>query len=292
MRRPPSVAALSGCGFRLSLFRGGRRSSGGGGLDRDLVLDPLHGDPRAVLFDRDLRDPGLLHDPDDLPDALGPRLVDVPTEQRLLAARAVADRLQERLCLLSEERQQEQLLLARGEALRVLANVVELERLLDFVVRAGDERDGPLDGRVDLPRWSAETPLEQIAQLVDDRLVAGRRENVDDRLRREDLADRCGNRRRTGLAADHGQLVEDVVEAVGGPVRAEPGVDCRDEARRQLVLGGAHRDPRREGGDRIVADELVDHLRGLPEDADVDSTVHPSALRARWRPLRRRHGAA
>ena len=107
---------------------------------------------------------------------------------------------------------------------------------------------------------------------------------MDDRLRREDLADRCGDRRRAGLAADHDQLVEDVVEAVGGSVRAEPGVDRRDEARRQLVLGGAHRDSRRERGHGIVADELVDHLGGLPEDADVDSTVHAGACeRARGR---------
>ena len=43
------------------------------------------------------------------------------------------------------------------------------------------------------------------------------------------------------------------------------------------MLGGAYRDPRRERGHRIVADELVDHLRRLPEDADVDSTVHSGA---------------
>ena len=189
--RSGAVGRLSGSGFRLRLFRRSRRRRGRGGRDRDLVLRPPDGDPRALLFDRDLRDPGLLHDADDLPDALGPRLVDVPTEQRLLAARAVADRAQERLGLVTEERQQEQLLLARREALRVLANVVELERLLDFLVRAGDERDGTLDGRVDRSRGRSELPLEQIAQLVDDRLVARCRENVDDRLRREDLADRA-----------------------------------------------------------------------------------------------------
>ena len=107
--------------------------------------------------------------------------------------------------------------------------VVEVDAAPRLVVRAGDERDRPLDGRVDLPRRRAEAALEQVAQLVDDRLVAGRREDVDDRLRGEDLADRRGDRRRSGLVADDGQLVEDVVEAVGA--RRARGAACRSPRR-------------------------------------------------------------
>src|SRR6476659_6944249 len=75
----------------------------------------------AVLFDRDLADPGLLHDAHDLTDALLPQLVDAACGERLVAARALPDRTQERLSLVAEEREQQQLLLTRGEALGLVA---------------------------------------------------------------------------------------------------------------------------------------------------------------------------
>ena len=261
MRIAPSSGGAS------AAARPGRRSAGAGAarrLARDGLLGAPDRDARSLLLDRDLGDPGLLHDPHDLADPLGPRLVDAAAEQRFLAARAVADRAQERLGLVAEEREQEQLLLARGKTLRLVAHVVEVDRSLLRSV-AGDERDGALDRRVDLPGRRAEAALEQVAQLVDDGLVARRREDVDDRLRGEDLADRSRDRRRAGLFADDGELVEDVVEPVGRAVRPQPRVDRGDEAGRQLVLRGPDGDAGRERRHGVFADELVDELGGLPE---------------------------
>ena len=55
-------------------------------------------------------------------------------------------------------------------------------------------------------------------------------------------------------------------------------VERRDEAGREVVLGGAHRDARRERRERLVADVLVDDVRGLPEARDVDPGVAVEAL--------------
>ncbi len=100
---------------------------------------------------------------------------------------------------------------------------------------------------------------------------------MDDRLGREDLTDRRRHGRRPCLLANHGELLEDVVEPVARAVRSEPRVDRRDKARRQLVLRGSDGDVRGERRNRVVADELVDDLRRLPERLDVDAGVHPGA---------------
>ena len=52
---------------------------------------------------------------------------------------------------------------------------------------------------------------------------------------------------------------------MGAQVRVERG----DEARRKVVLGGAHGDPRRERRERLVTDVLVDDVRRLPEARHV-----------------------
>ena len=52
-------------------------------------------------------------------------------------------------------------------------------------------------------------------------------------------------------------------------------VERGDEPGRNLVLGGAHGDPRRERGDGLVADVLVHELRGLPQRGHVDAGVEP-----------------
>ena len=100
---------------------------------------------------------------------------------------------------------------------------------------------------------------------------------MDQRLRGEDLADRRGERRPAGLAPDLLQLVERLEQAVVGRVRAQVRVERRDEAGRQVVLGGAHGDPRRVRRHDLVADVLVDEVGGLPEPRDVDAGVeaHP-----------------
>ena len=108
-----------------------------------------HADAHAVLLDRDLADPGLLDDAHDLADPLGACLVDTARAERLVAARALADRAQERLGLLAEEREQQQLLLrgARASPPRCAAG---RDRSAPVVVRpAAEQLDGALERRVD-----------------------------------------------------------------------------------------------------------------------------------------------
>ena len=64
------------------------------------------------------------------------------------------------------------------------------------------------------------------------------------------------------------------MEPVAGRVRAQVRVERGDEARRQVVLGGAHGDARHERRHRLVADVLVDEVGRLPELVDVDPGVH------------------
>ena len=172
---------------------------------------------------------------------------------------AVADRAQERLGLLAEQRQQQQLLLARGEAFCLVA-----ERRRGRPARPARRRRPATSATARCtvasiwPGGVPKRPCEQVAQLVDDGLVAARREHVDERLRAEDLADRRGERRRAGLARMTRELVEHLVEPVAGAVRAQVRVERRDEPGRQLVLRGADGDSRRERRHRLVADVLVD----------------------------------
>ncbi len=121
----------------------------------------------------------------------------------------------------------------------------------------------------------AEAALHEVAQLVDDRPVPVRAEHVDERLRRDDLADRRGERRRPRLLAHALDLVEHLVEASAGTAGAQLRVDRRDEPDRHLA-------PRRPDGDawqerrhRHVADVLVDEVGGLPEHLEVDAGVVP-----------------
>ena len=89
------------------------------------------------------------------------------------------------------------------------------------------------------------------------------------------------------------QLVEHLVEAVAGGVRAQLGVEQRRRARRAggapaartAIRGGERRD-------RLVADVLVDELRRLPQRVDVDARVEPEARRAPARLPRPRRGAS
>ena len=46
------------------------------------------------------------------------------------------------------------------------------------------------------------------------------------------------------------------------------------------MLGRAHRDPRRERRDRLVADVLVDEVAGLPEGSGVDAGLATQAVSA------------
>src|SRR4029453_11087551 len=173
-----------------------------GRLDRRRLLRSAYGHPRALLLHRDFRDAGFLDDAYDFADPLGARLVDAPAEETVLAARPVANRAQERLRLLAEQGQQQELLLACRETFRLVADVVENDGLVRRRRVPCDQRDCTLPGCVDLARRRSEAPLEQVAKLVDDGLVARRGQDVDDRLRTENLADRSGYRRRAGFAPD------------------------------------------------------------------------------------------
>ena len=133
-------------------------------------------------------------------------------------------------------------------------------------------------------RWSAgsigpgrvaEPAEDQVAELVDDRGVPVRAEDVDERLGGDDLAERRGERRRTGLDANALDLVEHLVEPVAVAAAAKVRVDDRDEPRRQLAPRRAHRDARQERADRHVADVLVDELGRPPDRLDVDAGVVP-----------------
>ena len=110
---------------------------------------------------------------------------------------------------------------------------------------------------------------------------------MDERLGREDLSDRRCEGRRSGFCTDQDQLVEDLVEPVGGAVRAQPRVHRRDEPCGQLVLGRPNRDPRRQRRHGLVADVLVDQLRGLPERVHVDAGVEVEPGQRRGKSLPR-----
>ena len=56
---------------------------------------------------------------------------------------------------------------------------------------------------------------------------------------------------------------------------------------REVVLCGPHGDARRDGGDGLVADALVDHVRGLPQLADLEPRGRGRGPAATPRPTRR-----
>ena len=55
-------------------------------------------------------------------------------------------------------------------------------------------------------------------------------------------------------------------------------VERGDEAGRQVVLGGAHREARRVRRHDLVADVLVDEVGRFPEPVDVDAGVKPHSV--------------
>ena len=112
-------------------------------------------------------------------------------------------------------------------------------------------------------------PCDEIAELVDHRRVAVRRQHVQERLRRDDLPDRRGERRRPHLVAHLRDLVEHLVQAVRRPLSAELLVERADETDGKLLLRGPHRDARCDRRDGLVADVLVDELRSGPEHLQV-----------------------
>ena len=260
-------------------------------------------DAHALVLDLDLPDPGFLDDLDELADALPALGVDVADEERRLARVTLADRLQQRLGLLAEHREQHEILLGRRKALRRLANVVHARRVvLECGRLAREQLDRTPHAGVDLTRRRPVPARDELAELVEHRAVAARRQHVEQRLRPEDQADRRRERRPARLVADPRHLGERVEQAVARRVRAEVEVERRDEARGQVVLGRTDGDARGERRERLVAEMLVDDVGRFPETGDVDAggAVEPlqhlderlpcdSVQRQRERIDRRRH---
>ena len=69
--------------------------------------------------------------------------------------------------------------------------------------------------------------------------------------------------------------------------RAQLRVERRHQPCRQLVLGGAHGDPRRERRHRLVPDVLVDEVGRAPQRLDVHAWVKPEPRERRGHRLSR-----
>src|SRR3954447_24887111 len=153
------------------------------------LLRPPHGDAHSVLLDRDLADAGLLDDPHDLADPLRPRALERRLEL-VAAAAAPADRAHQPPGALAEQPEQQQLLLARREALGLRARLVERRDVQRRRLRVAGEPDGAAHVRIDRSGRRPPLALEQRAHLVDHDRVPRRREDVQQRLGAEDLPDR------------------------------------------------------------------------------------------------------
>ena len=229
-----------------------------------LVRAP-HGDAHALVLDLDLADAALLddlHEIADPPRALGVRVLG---DEGGLPRVARADLPQQLLGIGAEHRDEDELLLACGETLGLFAHVLGGQRLVLDRRHRREQRDRTLDRRVDRLGRLAVPALNERPELVDDAAVAACLEHVQERLAREDLADGRGKRRPPCLGADAADLLEHFLQAVLCAVGAQVDVERRDEARREVVLGRAHGDARRDRRDGLVSDVLVDDVRGLPQ---------------------------
>ena len=97
-------------------------------------------------------------------------------------------------------------------------------------------------------------------------------------LGRENLADRSRERRKPRLGANASDLLENVEQAVGRAMRAKVNLERGDEAGGKVVLRGANGDAGRDRRDRLVPDELVDDVGGLPELVHVEPGGLPDPL--------------
>ena len=273
MRTQP-VAGLDA--RRRPLGRSRRRRDDDG---RGCLVSLADRHPHALVLDLDLADTALLDDLHDLPDALGACRIDVVGDERRRARVARPDRLQQRLGLLAEHCEQDEVLLGRGEVACLIGDVLDGRRaLVGGSRRRAAERHEACHLRIDRARGDAVPTLDQLLELLAHLHVAAREEDVVLRLRGEDLADRRGQRRRARLFSDHPELVERVEQAVARCVDAQVQVERGDERRREVVFGRAYGDPGRGRRDRLVADVLVDDVRGLPEPVDVDARLAPETV--------------
>ena len=172
-RRGDAVATLGDVsGLGVHVRRDGHR-------DRpDRVVCAAHGDAHAVVLDLDLPDAGLLHDLHELADPLPAFRVGVLGDQHGVARVPRPDDLQELLGVGAEHRDQDELLLARREAFRLLAYVLGRHGILDELRARREQRHRALDVRVDRLGRHAVAALHELAELVDDGAVPARLEHV------------------------------------------------------------------------------------------------------------------
>ncbi len=130
-----------------------------------------------------------------------------------------------------------------------------------------------LERRVDRRRRAPEASFDQVAQLVDHGRVTVRGQNVQQRLRSDDLPDRRRERRRADFRADLVELVEYLVEAIACGPSTQLDVEGGDNSDGNLALRGAHGDARRDRRDGLVADVLVDEVCGGPELVQIYTGV-------------------
>lgn len=135
------------------------------------------------------------------------------------------------------------------------------------------ESDRALERRVDRARGLAEAPERELPDLVDDRSVPVRTEDVDERLGGDDLTERRRKRRRSDLAAYALDLIEHLVEPVAVTARPKLRVDHRDEPHGKLAMRGTNRHARKERADRHIPEVLVDQVGGTPDHVDIDAGV-------------------
>ncbi len=235
-------------------------------------------DAHPLVLDLDLADAALLHDLHQLADALAALGVGVLGHERRVAGVACPDHLEQLLGVRPEHRDEDELLLARGKTFGLLAHVLGRHRVVRKLRARREQLDCALDVRVDRLGRDAVAALYELAELVDHGPVPPRFEHVQERLRREDLTDRRGQRRPTRLGPDAADLLQHLEQAVRGSVRAQMHLERRDEACRQVVLRSAHGDPRRDGRDRLVTDVLVDEIGGLPELRDLEPRRVPEPV--------------
>ena len=254
---------------------------------------PPDGDPQPGVLDRHLADARLLDDADDLADPLGARSRR-RRRPRSDSSRSPRPRIvaQERLGLVAEEREQEQLLLARGEPLVALAELVEVGLVLGLRRPSETSVDRPLRRSASIaPGGVPKRPREQ-------RRAARRRRSGSARPRARARAPARRGSGRSARRAAASRPRRGSARARRAPRRA---------GRRRRARAGARRAPRRarregcarrrgsairgaSGVDRLVADVLVDEVGGPPERVDVDAGRRGRARRARSRAPRPRRG--
>ena len=249
-------------------------------MGRDLagLVRAPHGHPHTLVLDLDLPHATLLDDLDELADSLGALGILVLGDQDGGPGMPPSNHLQELLRIGAEHREQHELLLTRRQSVGALAHVLRRRRVVSEHRLGREQGDGPLDAGVDRLGRDAVTALDEGSELVDHRSVTPGVEDVQESLGGENLADRSRERRKSSLGADASDLLENVEQAVGRAMRPKMNLERGDEAGGKVVFRGANGDAGRDRRHRLVPDELVDDVGGLPELVHVEPGGLPDSL--------------